>query len=309
MSTEERIINKIIPIETIIEVANYLENQKDQYKRLFENDIQKNANLKFSEQIYQYKVRLLKTQYTIIFKDGKEISQEDYNWFLDMLGRLKLIKGITLHFCVYYSSNNVQKEHYTYMNSDIWIHFLEDSARIIVKGTNTEEKINKLFSDLRETIENNDERYNKTIKNRKIRIQSFCFSIGFIISYIIYIILIANKSNFPIEYSNYLNNKFVMIFGQWFLSAIIGNILGYPIMINLYRNILPKAKYSHYSKSSRKSIYVDNLEDYISHCEVQIGKFTSSGKSRNLIEKIYKITKIIVIIQILISSLLFILFK
>ena len=281
MSTEERIINKIIPIETIIEVANYIENLKDQYKRLFENDIQKNSNLKFSEQIYQYKVSLLKTQYTIIFKDGKEITQEDYNWFLEMLGHLKLIKGITLHFCVYYSSNYVQKEHYTYMNSDIWIHFLEDSARIIVKGTNIEEKINKLFSDLRETIENNDERYNKTIKNRKIRIQSFCFSIG----------------------------KFVIIFGQWFLSAILGNLLGYPFMITLYRNILPKAKYSHYSKSSRKSIYVDNLEDYTSHCEVQIGKFTSSGKNRNLIEKIYKITKIIVIIQILISSLLFILLK
>ena len=54
-------------------------------------------------------------------------------------------------------------------------------------------------------------------------------------------------------------NILVIIIGQWFVSAIVGNILGLPIMLALYRNILPKAKYSHYSRSSRKSVYVDNL--------------------------------------------------
>lgn len=309
MPSEETIINKIIPIDTVIEVANYLEDQKDEFKRISEIDKKNNVNLKISEQKYQYKISLLKTQYTIIFKDGKEATQEDYNWFLGMLDNLKIIKGITLHFCVYYSSNYEQKEHYTYMQSDIWVYFLENSAKIFVNGKNMEEQIYRFYSDLREKIENNDERYNKTIKSRKLRIQAFCLSIGFILSYIIYIILIANKPQLPILYSNYLNNKFIVIFGQWFLSAILGNILGLPIMMTLYRNLLPKAKYSHYSKSSHKSVYVDNLDDYISHCEVQIGDYTDSGKNRNLIEKIYKVTRIMVLIQILISILLIIFIK
>ena len=36
MANEETIVNKIIPIETIIEVANFLEDQKEEYNRLFE---------------------------------------------------------------------------------------------------------------------------------------------------------------------------------------------------------------------------------------------------------------------------------
>ena len=77
----------------------------------------------------------------------------------------------------------------------------------------------------------------------------------------------------------------------------------------LYRNILPKTKYSHYSKSSHKFVYVDDIEDFTSHNEVQIGKFTDNGKNRELIEKIYKITNKIVLIQLVISILLFFIIK
>ena len=106
-----------------------------------------------------------------------------------------------------------------------------------------------------------------------------------------------------------MNNKFILIFGQWFISAIIGNVFGLPIMLNLYRSILPKAKYSHYSKNSHKSVYVDNIQDYISHNEVQIGKFANNAKNRQLIENIYKITSKVVIAQVAISVLLFLVLK
>ena len=51
MANEEKIVNKIIPIESIIEVANYLEDQKEEYQKIFEIEEQKNAGLKFSEQV------------------------------------------------------------------------------------------------------------------------------------------------------------------------------------------------------------------------------------------------------------------
>ena len=47
MANEEKIVNKIVPIETIIEIANYLEDQKEEYNRLFEKDKQKNQNLSY----------------------------------------------------------------------------------------------------------------------------------------------------------------------------------------------------------------------------------------------------------------------
>lgn len=36
MANEEKIVNKIVPIETIIEIANYLESQNEEYSKLYE---------------------------------------------------------------------------------------------------------------------------------------------------------------------------------------------------------------------------------------------------------------------------------
>lgn len=309
MASEEKIVNKIIPIETIIEVANYLEDQKEEYQRIFEKEEQRNAGLKYSEQVYEYKGDNPKVQYTIRFKDGREITEADYNWFVGMLNNLNSIEQITFYSTISYSSNARTREHYEYMHLYTWVHFREDTTTIRVDGKNMEEQVYRVHSYLRGTIENNDDRYNKTVKNRKLRIQSLCFSIGFVLSYIIYFILIANKNKIPVELSSYLDNKMVIIIGQWFISALVGNILGLPIMLALYRNILPKAKYSHYSKSSHKSVYVDNVEDFVAHNEVQIGKFANNGKNREIIEKIYKITSKIVLVQVAISILLFFILK
>lgn len=309
MASEEKIVNKIIPIETIIEVANYLEDQKEEYQRIFEKEEQRNAGLKYSEQVYEYKGDNPKVQYTIRFKDGREITEADYNWFVGMLNNLNSIEQITFYSTISYSSNARTREHYEYMHLYTWVHFREDTTTIRVDGKNMEEQVYRVHSYLRGTIENNDDRYNKTVKNRKLRIQSLCFSIGFVLSYIIYFILIANKNKIPVELSSYLDNKMVIIIGQWFISALVGNILGLPIMLALYRNILPKAKYSHYSKSSHKSVYVDDVEDFVAHNEVQIGKFANNGKNREIIEKIYKITSKIVLVQVAISILLFFILK
>lgn len=309
MASEEKIVNKIIPIETIIEVANYLEDQKEEYQRIFEKEEQRNAGLKYSEQVYEYKGNNPKVQYTIRFKDGREITEADYNWFVGMLNNLNSIGQITFYSTISYSSNARTREHYEYMHLYTWVHFREDTTTIRVDGKNMEEQVYRVHSYLRGTIENNDDRYNKTVKNRKLRIQSLCFSIGFVLSYIIYFILIANKNKIPVELSSYLDNKMVIIIGQWFISALVGNILGLPIMLALYRNILPKAKYSHYSKSSHKSVYVDNVEDFVAHNEVQIGKFANNGKNREIIEKIYKITSKIILVQVAISILLFFILK
>ncbi len=309
MGSEETIVNKIIPIDTIIEVANYLEDQKEEYEILFQNDENKNAGLNYGDQVYEYKKSLLKIEYTIRFKDGKEITEQSYDWFISNLQNLSVIERIDMYYFVSYSSNIKEKEKYEYMHLDTWVHFYENRVSIKVDGKNVEEQAYRMHSYIRGIIENNDERYNKTVKNRKLRIQSFCLSIGFVLSYIIYLVLIANKAKLNAQFGNYLNNKMFIIFGQWFISVLLGNILGYPIMMMLYRSILPKTKYSHYSKSSRKSVYVDNLEDFTSHDEVQIGANANNGKNRETIEKIYKITSKIVLVQVALSILFFVIMK
>lgn len=305
MANEEKIVNKIVPIETIIEIANYLEDQKDEYSRLFEIDKQKNQDLSYSQQRYEYKGDTPKVQYTIRFKDGREVTEQGYNWFIGMISNLSTVAEITIYSNISYSTNYREQDHYEYMHLYTWVYFGEDTVTLKVNGTNMEEQVYRVHSYLRGVVENNEDRYNKTIKNRKVRIQAFSFSIGIILSYLFYFILLINKAKLPEYLLNYMDNKFVLIIGQWFVAGLLGNIFGFPIMTALYKNIIPKAKYSHYSRQSHKSIYVDNIEDYTSHDEVQIGKFANSRNSRENIEKIYKITSKIVLIQLVISALFF----
>ena len=305
MTSEEKIVNKIVPIETIIEIANYLENQKEEYARLFEQDKQKNQDLLFSEQRWEYKGDNEKVQYTIRFKDGREVTEQGYQWFLGMLNNLSEVKEITIYSDIYYSSNYRNQKNYEYMHLNTWLHFYEDIITLRVDGKNMEEQVHRVHSYLRGAIENNEDRYNKTVKNRKARVQAFCFSIGIILSYLVYVILLMNKTKLPEYIVTYLDNKFVVILGQWFVAGLLGNILGFPIMTTMYKNIVPKTKYSHYSRQSHKSVYVDNIEDFTSHNEVQIGDFANNGKNRANIERIFKITSKIILVQFVISLLLF----
>lgn len=292
-----------------MQVANYIEDQKDEYARLFERDEERNKNLKHSEQVYEYKGRNPQVNYTIRLRDGKEMTQSDYNWFIANLANLKAVEKIIIELRISYLSNSREQTHYETSRLHAWFHFSEEDIRLHIIGDNMEEQTYRIHSYVRGVIENNEDRYNKTVKNRKSRVQSLCLTIGFVLSYIIYFILLGNKANLPANIVDLMNNKFSLIFGQWFISAIIGNVFGLPIMLNLYRSILPKAKYSHYSKNSHKSVYVDNIQDYISHNEVQIGKFANNAKNRQLIENIYKITSKVVIAQVAISVLLFLVLK
>ncbi len=81
------------------------------------------------------------------------------------------------------------------------------------------------------------------------------------------------------------------------------------VYISVYRPLLPETKYAGYNSSTYKSVYKDDVDDYLEHSEVHIGKFWDAEKRRNKIEKIYKVTRIIVLIQIVISAILYLILK
>ena len=60
---------------------------------------------------------------------------------------------------------------------------------------------------------------------------------------------------------------------------------------------------------SHKSVYLDDIEKFISSDEVQIGINAYNGKKRLIIERIYKITSKIVLLQLILSIIFFIVFK
>lgn len=178
-----------------------------------------------------------------------------------------------------------------------------------VDATNQESEARNVYSTVMNTLEDNPDRYDKTIKFRKIRMQSFTISIGIILSYILYIVLMMNKEKISPYMAEYLNNKNVLVFGQWFVAILLGNIASFWYILSVYRPLLPESKYAGYNSSTYKSVYKDDITDYLEHSEVHIGKFWDAEKRRTKIEKIYKITGKIVLAQLLISVILFFVLK
>ena len=306
MATEETIVNKIVSIETILDIAKYLEDKKAEYEKLFAEEEMKNQGLPLNARRYQYRQTIApKLEYEIILIDNRSLKQASYNWFISNLENANLIKKISISYSISYE-NNIDASNKIHKNIHAYIIFTHDNIHLSVQGRETEDETYNLHTTIRNMIYNCEDRYNKTVKNRNIRVQSFCLSIGFVLSYILYLVLICMKSKMPEILNMLLSNKYVVVFGQWFVAAILGNVFGIGIMSRLYRYILPKAKYSHYDRSSHRSVYMDNIEDYVSHNEVQINVFANNGRNRKLIEKIYKVTSKIVLVQLLLSIIYFI---
>lgn len=314
---ENEIVNKQISLKTILDVANYLEDCKERYNNLFRQEEIKNKDLPYNQKKYEYANGNIKMNYTIEFYNGQTKTESDYNWFIGNIRETKLIKNIRLNLYIGFATRTQGSDYNDIINSiDIYVdfrdHYMTDEASrvtISIDTKNQERESNNIYGTILNMLENNEERYNKTIKYRKARMQSLCISVGIILSYILYIILKINIAKLPEFIDTYMSNKYVLIFGQWFVSILLGNIFAYWYILSVYKPLLPSTKYVGYNSSTYKSVYADDIDTYLDGSEVHFGKYWDAEKRRNKIEKIYKITRIILLIQLVISAILFLILK
>lgn len=311
-----KVVNKQITLKSIIDVANYMEDYKEDYIRKFELDENKNKNIPFGEKVWEYENGNAEIRYTIEFHNGKTITETDYNWFIGNINEPKIIKGIIIDLSVSYFSNASRNSNNEYNRINAYIEFQDcgmnlkySDASVSVETTNKENEAHNIYSEIMNILESNEDRYNKTLKYRKVRMQCFTMSIGIILSYILFIVLKINKEQLSPMIADYMNNKYFLVFGQWFIAILLGNVFSYWYILSVYKPLLPEAKYAGYNSSTYKSVYKDDIEEYLEHSEVHFGKFWDAEKRRNKIEKIYKVTNKIVLIQLMISVILFFILK
>lgn len=314
---ENKVVNKQIPIKSIIDVANYFDDYKSRYDNIFEQEKIKNKNVEFSEKKYEYENGNTELRYTVKLRNGQNMTETDYNWFIGQLGNPRAIEEVFIDLRVsFYNKSGKENYNDQYNSINVTVDFRDarmnlrySDVYIDVQTTNQEREANNIYSTVMNTLENNEDRLDKTIKHRKIRTQSFCISVGIILSYILYLVLRINADKFPMEIATYLTNKYVIVFGQWFASILLGNVFSYWYMLSIYRPLIPDAKYAGYNSSTYKSVYKDDIDDYLQHSEVHFGKFWDAENRRNKIEKIYKVTRIIILVQLVISAILFLILK
>ena len=303
MEQDIKVANKIIVLDTVKKVAEYIQSISQKYNELIINDKEKNEKIEYKNRKYEYFGNPPKLDYTVETLDGKVMTQNDYEWFKEQLLDSKNLKRVEIQLGVYFSETLSDTFDMLSKHLSIDCEFREERVRIYVDGKELESEVQRAYSDIREMIESSNERYDKTIKKRNSRIQSFCFCVGMVLAYIAIIILLFNLHVFPEKMIPFINNKYVLVVIHIALSIALGNIFGSFYMKKLYEGIVPEKKYSHYSDMSRESVYVDNVADYTEKNEIQIGKFYNSLERRNKIEGIYGTAKMIVLAQLLIYGI------
>ena len=312
-----KIVNKQISLRTILDITNYFEEYKERYEEIYRKENERNKDKSYREKNYEYENGNIEVRYTIDFYNGQNLTESNYNWFVSNTNNPKAIKNIEISLSnTYYTKSNGSDTNNTYNKVYVSAEFrdcgmnLKCSDVIVnVDATNQESEARNVYSTIMNILEDNPDRYDKTIKFRKIRMQSFTISIGIILSYILYVVLMMNKEKLTPDIVGYLDNKNILIFGQWFVAILLGNVASFWYIFSIYKPLLPESKYAGYNSSTYKSVYKDDMADYLEHSEVHIGKFWDAEKRRNKIEKIYKITRLVVLIQIVISTILFLILK
>ena len=118
-----KVVNKQITLKSIIDVANYMEDYKEDYIRKFELDENKNKNIPFGEKVLEYENGNAEIRYTIEFHNGKSITETDYNWFIGNINEPKIIKCIIIDLSVSYFSNASRNSNNEYNRINAYIEF------------------------------------------------------------------------------------------------------------------------------------------------------------------------------------------
>ena len=300
MDYNYKITNKQVNLKTIEQIANYIEDLKEDYKIKFEKDDYKNKNVQYGDRVYEYGKGEVKILYEIEYLDGENLKNDSFDWFISNFNKPGDIKDMGIKFEISFYTTKQDAREFNGKNNEynaisMNIRIEENDIRIYANSFKQDDNVNKIFNQIINLFNKNEERANKTIKYRKIRRFCFCTAVGIILGYIVYLPLKLNFINLPNEIKTLLDNKIIFTLIQWFSALSFGHIIGTPCMELLYKNIAPKMSYGGYGK------YKDDLEFYVKEAETHIGKYWNAEQKRKKIEKIYIISKIIIIIQLIIS--------
>lgn len=151
MQEEIKVVNRIISIDTIKEVAIYLQGICKKYSDLIEEDRAKNEGLEFNQKQPLYDGNIPHIEYTIELLNGKKMTEREYDWFITMLEDNKNIKCIALKLNISFfsgkndfSENSIYKSIYTNMD------FYDNRIYISIDGKELRDEVQRVYLDIRE---------------------------------------------------------------------------------------------------------------------------------------------------------------
>jgi hypothetical protein len=300
-----RCANKIITDDNLARIfekmnEDLLENQKicrhetiqnERFEREFQNWTTKSFDGKF--------------RCTVNFYDDTSITFDNYNNFMSIFNsRIDEIKDMSISFSYYYAIQHGKDVNY--YSKRIYMNIYEHKMNIEVNLHSQDNKMDSVYQLIKEIILSAPERYDKVIKKKSSITSKITFALGVIPSIVICTLLCFVPAIRQIYSITYILYPIAVIL----LGFVIGGTIFGGKIDDLYSTIVPNKKYAGYDSTNYKSIYKDDIDDYVNKSEIIIGKNINNIKNRKEIEDLdKKYSKFIPIelIVILVLSLVMIL--
>ena len=188
------ITNKIITIEQIKEVSNYLQKTCNYYLNLIKNDRVKNNNVYFDNAEYQYYTSSLpEVKYEINYNDDRNVQTTDEMTFIDSLKEPQFIKKLNMQLYVYYRDNELNEV--TEHKMGIYLTFDKTSIYFSTTDLNMNDQSYNLNSYVRGILESGEDRYSGIVKHKFIVKNIIGLAAGSILTLLLFLILVIMRSN------------------------------------------------------------------------------------------------------------------
>jgi len=284
--------NKIVSNEDLYRLFEAINNNYNELKKIYEKEVIENERYESAYQKWTLKGFSGSIHTTVNFYDSASISFDDYASFISIYNeRLSDIKYIHFSFRLYYYSQDGE-----YISQGVSLDVYEDKINVDFNIKTSDDKMREIYNLIQEIKNNSPERYDRTIKKRGFIISKCGVSVGLVFSIIICTVLIIVESIRNIYASGYV----VYPLATLFLGFALGIALFSNLYRSLYKTIIPNQKYVGYNSSSNKSIYKDDVENYINKCEVTIGHNINNIKIREVILEKEKMSTKMIFIELLV---------
>lgn len=240
---------------------------------------------------------------TFNFYDDTNITVDNYNAFITIFNnRLHEVKDmwVRYHYNYWIQHGSDQKMVRQSINMNIYEHKMD----IEVNLSSDDKKMDDIYQLIKEKILKAPERYDRIIKKKSSITNKIGFALGVIPSLVICTLLVFVPTIRQIYGMTYILYPIAVVI----LAFLIGNTVFSGTLDRLYSTITPKQKYAGYDSTNHKSIYKDDIDDFVSTSEIIIGKNIDNIKHRKEIveleEKYSKYIPIELIVLLVLSIIM-----
>lgn len=270
-----KVANKIISDTDLADIFQRMDEELRENIQICKQETAQNERYKREYQNWTVKSFDGTFKCTFNFYDDTNITVDNYNAFITIFNnRLHEVKDmwVRYHYNYWIQHGSDQKMVSQSINMNIYEHKMD----IEVNLSSNDKKMNDIYQLIKEKILKAPERYDRIIKKKSSITNKIGFALGVIPSLIICTLLVFVPTIRQIYGMTYVLYPIAVVI----LAFLIGNTVFSGTLDRLYSTITPKQKYAGYDSTNHKSIYKDDIDDFVSTSEIIIGKNIDNIKHR-----------------------------